>query len=120
MTTIYFYYYFSSIPFVANHVVLCPFKEILLCIAVLYLDQIQLYLKTQIGVRGVPLSYVIRDHDAPAALSTLAPDKPYSTTNGSFHDELVAHMPHDGIGFDEDATPKFLLFFCQYSRPVPM
>ena len=47
MTTIYFYYYFSSIPFVANHVVLCPFKEILLCIAVLYLDQIQLYFKTR-------------------------------------------------------------------------
>ena len=47
MTTIYFYYYFSSIPFVANHVVLCPFKEILLCIVVLYLDQIQLYFKTR-------------------------------------------------------------------------
>ena len=33
MTTIYFYYYFSSIPFVANHVVLCPFKERYCCVS---------------------------------------------------------------------------------------
>ena len=73
------------------------------------MEDFPLYLKTQIGVRGVPLSYVIREHDAPATLSTLAPDKPYSTTNGSFHDELVAHMPHDGIGFDEDNAEVFTL-----------
>ena len=48
-----------------------------------FLEDFPLYLKTQIGVRGVPLSYVIREVDAPAPLEALETDKPYSSTNGS-------------------------------------
>ena len=73
------------------------------------MEDFPLYLKTQIGVRGVPLSYVIRDTDAPVPLEGLAANQPYSTVNGSFHNELIAHMPHDGIGWDEDNAEVFSL-----------
>ena len=68
-----------------------------------------MYVKTQIGVRGIPLSYVIRESDAPAALEPLDDDVPYSASNGSFHDELENHMPHSGVGWREDNAQVFNL-----------
>ena len=73
------------------------------------MEDFPLYLKTQIGVRGVPLSYVIRETDAPAPLTALAPNLPYSVDNGSFDAELAAHVPHSGIGWAEDNSTVFSL-----------
>ena len=73
------------------------------------MEDFPLYLKTKIGVRGVPLSYVICEEDTPLALEPLEGDKPYSTLSGSFQNELIAHMPHDGIGYEEDNAEVFSL-----------
>ena len=83
------------------------------------MEDTPLYLKTQIGVRGVPLSYVIRDADAPVPLTALAPNLPYSVENGSFDSDLAAHVTHNDIGWAEDKSavfPSSYLFF----RPVPI
>ena len=80
------------------------------------MEDFPLYLQTQIGVRGVPLSYIIREHDAPAPVEPLATDKPYSAENGSFHKELVAHMPHEGIGFNKDNAEVFTLLLSVFHR----
>ena len=67
-----------------------------------FMEDFPIYFKSQIGVRGFPLSYVIRTDDAPAALEALEVSVPYSATNESFHSELEAHMSHAGVGWQED------------------
>ena len=50
------------------------------------------YLSTMIGMNGVPLSYVIRENDAPDRTSTF-PD---------FSEECIACAPLTGVGFQAD------------------
>ena len=73
------------------------------------MEDYPIYLKTQIGVRGVPLSYVIRENDAASALEALDTDVPYAEANEDFHGELEVLMPHSGVGWKEDNAQVFNL-----------
>ena len=72
-----------------------------------FMEDLPTYLKSKIGVRGVPLIYVIRDNDTPEPLDTLHTDVPYSEESGSFQKELERHLPHDGVGWEEDNAAVF-------------
>jgi len=58
-----------------------------------------------IGVRYIPLSYVIRDQvEVPADAPPLATDQPYSTEHGSIQREMIARASHtDGLFGDAKA-----------------
>ena len=72
-----------------------------------FMEDLPTYLKSKIGVRGVPLIYVIRDNDTPEPLDALHTDVPYSEESGSFQKELERHLPHDGVGWEEDNAAVF-------------
>ena len=59
-----------------------------------------------IGVRYIPLSYVIRDQvEVPADAPPLATDQPYSTEHGSIQREMIARASHtDGLFGDDNAS----------------
>ena len=71
------------------------------------MKNLPIYLQSEIGVRGVPLIYVIRDNDTPEPLDPLDADVPYSVESGSFQKELERHLPHDGVGWEEDNAAVF-------------
>lgn len=73
------------------------------------LDTLPNYLRSKIGVRGVALSYVIREVETPPALEPLGNDVPYSQESGSLMNELIAFTPHDGVGWDEDNASVFAI-----------
>ena len=61
------------------------------------------YLSHAIGVRMIPLAYVIRpEADVPVAAPVLAAGKPYSLEHGSIEQELVARASHTHALFRED------------------
>ena len=61
------------------------------------------YLSRAIGVRMIPLAYVIRpEADVPAAAPALAAGEPYSLEHGSVEQELVARASHMHALFRED------------------
>ena len=72
-----------------------------------FMEDLPTFLKSEIGVRGVPLIYVIREQDAPEPLDTLDNDVPYSEESGSLQKELERHLPHSGVGWDEDNAAVF-------------
>ena len=57
------------------------------------LDTLPNFLRSKFGVRGVALSYVIRDEATPPALHALLANKPYSRESGSLMEELIVHTP---------------------------
>jgi len=60
------------------------------------------YLHHTIGVRTIPLAYVIRpDEDVPA-IGTIAAATPHSTEHGSIEDELIARASHANPLYRED------------------
>jgi hypothetical protein len=73
------------------------------------LDTLPTFLRSKIGVRGVALSYVIREVAVPPALDPLHTDVPYSQESGSLMNELITHTPHDGVGWDEDNASVFAI-----------
>ena len=73
------------------------------------LDTLPNFLRSKIGVKGVALSYVIRDEVTPPALRPLMVGKPYAEESGSLMNELIEHTPHDGAGWDEDNSTVFAL-----------
>ena len=73
------------------------------------LDTLPTFLRSKIGVRGVALSYVIRELGIPLALEPLGIDVPYSDESGSLMNELIDHTPHDGVGWDEDNATVFAI-----------
>ena len=73
------------------------------------LDTLPNYLRTKIGVRGVALSYVIRQSETPAALENLANDKPYTEKYTSLMQELILTTPHDGVSWEEDNSTVFAI-----------
>ena len=83
------------------------------------LDTLLNFLRSKFGVRGVVLSYVIRDNEVPPALEPLRTNKPYSEALGSFMEELITHTPHNGAGWDEDNATVFT-FLQEMVRDVPM
>jgi hypothetical protein len=61
------------------------------------------YLHRVIGVRMIPLAYVIREEvDVPAAAPTLANGQPHSTEHGSVEAELVARASHNHALYRDD------------------
>ena len=52
------------------------------------------YLSTLISMNGIPLSYVIRENDAP--------DR--TTTHANFTEECIACAPLNGIGYQSDRS----------------
>ena len=61
------------------------------------------YLSCAIGVRMIPLAYVIQpEADVPVAAPVLAAGEPYSLEHGSVKQEMVAHASHTHALFQED------------------
>ena len=73
------------------------------------LDTLPNFLRSKLGVRGVALSYVIRDESTPPALEALLLNRPYADISGSLMNELIIHTPHTGAGWDEDNATVFAL-----------
>ena len=55
-----------------------------------------------IGVRMIPLVYVIRDAETPPAITVLAPGQPHSTEAGSIEQELIDRGSHNHALFRDD------------------
>ena len=60
------------------------------------------FLHRIIGVRNAPLAYLVREDVAPGAASPLAPNKPFSTENGSVEGELIARLTHNSPVYKDD------------------
>ena len=61
------------------------------------------FLNRVIGVRMIPLVYVIRiDPQVPGPAPTLAPNQPHSTEHGSVEGELIARASHTHALFRDD------------------
>ena len=61
------------------------------------------YLHRVIGVRMIPLAYVIRDEEnVPAVVPPLAPGAPHSVEHGSVEAELIARSSHANALYRED------------------
>ena len=71
-----------------------------------WVEAFQDHLSRKIGVRYIPLSYVIRETvDVPAACPAREQGKPHSTEFGSVMGDLVARASHDDPNFmDDNAT----------------
>ena len=83
------------------------------------LDTLPNFLRSKLGVRGVALSYVIRDESTPPVLEVLLANKPYADVSGSLMNELIVHTPHTGAGWDEDNATVFVLLQ-EMVRDFPM
>ena len=76
------------------------------------LDAFPNVLRSILGVRQVPLSYVIRPawpNNQRPALGAVINNRPYSADFDSFQEELIAFCPHDGPGWEEDNATVFQL-----------
>lgn len=68
------------------------------------------FLSRKIGVRFIPLAYVVRDEeDVPVAVPALANGMPHSTTHGSVEEEMVARASHGHPLFREDNSKVYFL-----------
>ena len=72
-----------------------------------------------IGVRNIPLAYVIRDDpEVPPICPPLAPDQPYSEEHGSIEADLVARGSHThGLFRDDNASVYYKLEEATRSTP---
>ena len=66
------------------------------------MDIIPCHLRERLGIRKVPLSYVIRENATAANVEPLAPGQATAAIYSSIADELIACTPHTGDGYDED------------------
>ena len=71
------------------------------------MDLLPSHLRDRLGVRKVPLSYVIRDDEAPAPIGNLAPDKATAAEYTSIAEELIACVPLSGDQYNEDNAKVF-------------
>lgn len=83
------------------------------------LDELPTYLRSIIGVRGVALSYVVRENETPPALQPEGPDLPYATASGSLMNELITNTPHSGGGWEEDNARVYGILV-EMVKDVPM
>jgi flagellar hook-basal body complex protein FliE len=68
------------------------------------------YLHRVIGIRTIPLAYVIRkDEDAPAVVPPLVQHQPYSADHGSVEAELIARATHTHAHFRDDNAKVYYL-----------
>lgn len=75
------------------------------------LDALPTVLRSRIGCRGVALSYVIRTEVNVPALTALVANRPYGDTYGSLMEELIARLPHNGIGWEDDNAAVYEILF---------
>ena len=55
-----------------------------------------------LGVRNIPLAYVIREDDVPQPINSQATGKPFSEEHGSVEAELIARASHNHALFRDD------------------
>ena len=60
------------------------------------------HLRKRLGVRKIPLSYVIRDLVPVARIGMINADAPYSDEFKTFHEELIAQASHNHPNYPED------------------
>ena len=62
------------------------------------------YLRGRLGIRQIPLSYVVRGNVTPILIvdDPIHATKPHSSNYVGFHDELIARASHDHVNFVED------------------
>ena len=60
------------------------------------------HLHVQIGTRGIPLSYIIRDDENPGQRPALLPDRSYSAATGCVMEELIQFSSHNHPLFKMD------------------
>ena len=68
------------------------------------------FLHRKVGIRGIPLAYVVREDDiVPAAAPALANGQPYSNEHGSVEAELIARASHDHALYRDDNAQVYYL-----------
>ena len=73
-------------------------------------EAFQDYLNRVIGVRVIPLAYIIRTNsDVPMPASPLAPNQPNSEAHGSVEYELVEWASHDHPLFTDDNSEGYFM-----------
>jgi hypothetical protein len=60
------------------------------------------YLHRGIGVRKIPLAYVIHEVDPPAAITPIAAGEPHSLLSGSIEEELILQGSHNHPPYRDD------------------
>ena len=71
------------------------------------MDFVPSHLRDRLGVRKVPLSYVIRENATPGNASLPTPRQPTSANFTCIAEELVHYAPHEGDEFAEDNAKVF-------------
>ena len=66
------------------------------------MDLVPGHLRNRLGVRKIPLSYVIRDNVLPAPIEPQAVGSATGPTYSSIAEELIMCTPHTGDSYDED------------------
>ena len=71
-----------------------------------WMEAFKIFLSRVVGVRTIPLCYVIRDEvKVPVVTPPLAPNQPYSNEHGSLQRELIARSSHaHDLFFDDNAS----------------
>ena len=75
------------------------------------LDALPTVLRSRIGCRGVALSYVIRAEVTVPAITDLIANRPYGDGYDSLMEELIARVPHNGIGWEDDNAAVYEILF---------
>ena len=71
------------------------------------MDMVPSHLRDRLGVRKVPLIYVIREDPTPGDAPLPAPNSPTSANFTSIADELIYYTPHQGDEYAEDNAKVF-------------
>ena len=66
------------------------------------IDMFPYFLRDKLGVKNMPLSYVIWEHAVSGVPYYLVSNRPYGTGYTQLMDELIEHATHDGPAFAED------------------
>ena len=75
-----------------------------------WMESFKIHVRAIIGVRDVPLLYVIRDLDIVPPAAPLTIDQPHSVEHGTVEDELIARTSHSHPLFRNDNGEVFDLF----------
>ena len=78
-----------------------------------FLELVREHLRSKLGIRKIPLSYVIRKDVAVPPIGVIKEDFPYSDNVTSFHDDLIKRALHDHPNYaDDNATVLDILVAC--------
>ena len=68
------------------------------------LEMIRETLRQKLGIRQIPLSYVMRAVVTPGPIGPIRLNKPFSTDFSSFHDKMIARASHDHQNYQDDSS----------------